>query len=101
MKTGDIGNIITVTVKDRDGTIVNLTDATTATLRWKVGNAVVAEKVMTFVVPRTGGQVKYSTIALDLATSGVYWLEVKIVFADGKILYSVNDIREYVKPVLA
>lgn len=100
MKTSDVGNEFIVTLKDRDDTIINLTDASSATLRWKVGTAVVAEKTMTFVAPRTGGVVKYTTVLNDLATAGVYWLEVKVVFSTGQTLYSTNDIREQVKAVL-
>ena len=101
MKTGDIGNNITFTVKDRDGSVVPTTDVATATLRWKVGSDVVAERAMTFVTPRSGGQVRYTTATGDLSTAGLYQLEVKIVFADGKTLHSTNVMREYVQNTLA
>lgn len=100
MKTGDVGNTLTYTMKDHDGTVVDLTATTSATLRWKVGAAVVAEKVMTFIAPRTGGKVCYKTIINDLSTAGVYDMEIKLVWPTGEIFYSVNSLREKVDPVL-
>lgn len=97
MKTGDIGNTISFSLKDRDGSALPLTGLLTAKLRWKVGDVVVAERSMTIATDT----VTYTRVAGDMATAGIYDLEVKLNYSSGAVFYSVNSMREMVEPVLA
>ena len=100
MKTGDIGNTLSFTIKDRDGTVVNLTNFTAATLRWKADGATVVEKAMSFAADRTTGIVTYTTTTGDLTSPGIYDMEIKLTYPGGLVFYSVNSMREQVEAVM-
>jgi hypothetical protein len=87
MKRGDIGTTLLFTVKDKAGTIVDLTDASEAKLIMKLGETRL-EKAMTVIVPKTNGQVSYVTISGDIPISGSLDMEVRIKFSDGKTFTS-------------
>lgn len=87
MKRGDVGTTLLFTVKSKAGTIVDLTDATTAILIMKLGDTK-SEKTMTIDTPKTDGKVRYITQTGDIPISGSLDLEVKITFSDGKIFTS-------------
>lgn len=100
MKTGDIGNVLSFTIKDRDGTVVPLTGFTSATLRWKADGATVAEKAMSFAADRTTGIVTYATVSGDLTSPGIYDMEIKLTYPGDLVFYSVNSMREQVEAVM-
>ncbi len=98
MKQNDIGTEIRITVKDQDGTVVDLTTATSATLTMDILGT---RKTLScsFVEPRTGGVVRHYSTGTDLSVSGPVRAELAVVFADGSTFRS-NIITDTIESVL-
>lgn len=98
MKTGDIGNIIEFTVRNRDDVLVDLGTVTKAELVWRTPDGVEVVKTLTNM---GASKVRYAIKDHDLDDSGNYDYEIVLTYADGSILHSTNIMREYVKNSLS
>lgn len=88
IRAGDRSPAFVATLKRQDGTTVDLTNASSAALRMRRYDSetlAVDGGVMTFLTPRTTGQVSYAWAAADTAVAdiGNYWADVRIVWSDG------------------
>ena len=92
MKEDDVGTDMYFTVRDQDGTIVNLTGAASASLTIKVGDEAVVIKDMIFV-DRLNGLVKYKIEAGVLSEPGDLQAEVKVVFDASNTFYADTVIE--------
>ena len=86
MRKTDYGIDIIFTVRDNQGTALNISPATSTTL--KLGRrgetTPYLSKTMAFVSDGSDGQVKVTFGATDLATPGYYDAEILMTYASGK-----------------
>lgn len=99
MKEGDKGTDIIFTIKDKDGAIVDLTDAQSATLYLKLNNGTVISKTMTFV-DRPNGKVGYAVEDGILSAYGDLYMEAEITF-DASNVFRTDLVIEEVKKKLS
>lgn len=79
---------VTRTLRDGAGVVIDLTNAASGVFsarRIDSGAVVINRAALTFVVPRTGGQVSLPFTALHLATATALELELEITWSDGQI----------------
>lgn len=94
---GDTGSKLEVTCqKNSDGSVINLTGST-VTLQWKDKAGVLVEKVMT-ITDAVNGIAEYQFAADELVAPLMHF-QVKITDASGKVLHSLELIRETVRAV--
>jgi len=92
MKEDDVGTDMFFTVRDQDGTIVNLTGAASASITLKIGDEAIVVKDMIFV-DRINGLVKYKIESGILTEPGELQAEVKIVFDASNTFYADTVIE--------
>ena len=86
IKQNDTTPAIKATLKDGDGTVINLTDASVRFHMRKVGGETsVVDSAATVVSPATSGIVQYSWIGADTVNTGLYSAEFEITYGNGKI----------------
>lgn len=86
IKQNDLVPILTATVKDDDGNVVDLTNASSVVFYMRnqyTGVIKVNGSAATFVAPRTDGQVQYTWISGDTDTIGDYIAEFLIIWTNG------------------
>lgn len=95
LKVGDILPTIRATLKDRDGSVIDLTNATSVKFLMRPirGGTVVINAAAGFVNPRTSGQVEYLWALADTDAKGTYIGEFEVTWPDGKETFP-ND--EYI-----
>jgi len=80
---GDIGTVLTVTVKD-GSTVVNISSATvTKNLILVDSDGSKHTKAASFVTDGTDGKLRYTTVSGDLALAGHWQLQVYLVLSSG------------------
>ena len=79
---GDVGTVLTVTVKD-DTAVVNISSATTKQIILRKPSSSKLEKVGVFVTDGADGQMKYTTVSGDLGESGDWSVQAKVVLTSG------------------
>lgn len=86
IKQNDTTPSIKATLKDGDGTVINLTDASVRFHMRKIDSTTsVVDAAGSVVSPATSGIVQYDWSASDTATAGMYSAEFEITYGDGKI----------------
>lgn len=86
IKQHDTKPSIKATLKDGDGTVINLTDATVRFHMRKIGaTSTTVDAAATVVSPATGGVVQYDWSAADTATIGTYHAEFEVTYGDNSI----------------
>lgn len=96
---GDTGSKLEVTCKnDADNTAINLTGATVK-LKWKDAGGALQTKTMT-ITGAVAGVAEYQFLTGELFAGTVDY-EVEITDADGKIIRSLDLLREKVRAVLS
>ena len=86
IKQNDTTPALKATLKDGDGTVINLTDATVKFHMRKVGASTsVVDAAAAVVSPATSGIVQYSWSGSDTTNTGLYSAEFEITYGDGKI----------------
>lgn len=88
LKKNDRVPSIVATIKDKNGTVIDLTAASTVTFSMRnqyTGACKINAAAASFVAPRTTGQVKYDWLAGDTDTADDYIAEFTVVWvADNK-----------------
>lgn len=83
VKQNDTKPAIRATLKDGDGTVINLTDATVRFHMRAIGSSTnTVDAAATVVSPATGGVVQYSWAADDTDTIGTYQAEFEVTYGD-------------------
>lgn len=77
---GDVGCVITITVRDEDGTAVDLSGATAKS--WTVQKPSGAQVTWAPVFTTTGtdGKLSYTSVANDLDQAGTWLVQVNLTF---------------------
>jgi hypothetical protein len=88
LRVGDTAPALVATLRNDDGTAVDLTNASVATLTMRKRSAAtlaINGGAMTIVSPRTSGQVRYAwgTTDTQVGDIGAYWAVVNIGWSDG------------------
>lgn len=83
VKQNDTKPAMRATLKDGDGTVINLTDATVRFHMRVIGaTSNTVDAAATVVSPATSGVVQYSWDAADTATIGTYQAEFEVTYGD-------------------
>jgi hypothetical protein len=90
IQAGAVGMAITLTVRDQDEAIVDLTTATTTQILLKPPQGFAITKTATVVSPSTSGQVRYVTEAGVLGVPGRWKAQAFVVLAGGNEYYSTT-----------
>ncbi|MCE7738377.1 MAG: hypothetical protein GPJ50_03270 [Candidatus Heimdallarchaeota archaeon] len=90
----DIGTIFEVTVKE-DGSVVDVSTATTKEFHFKKPSGEILSKPTDFVTNGTDGKLKYTTIANDLDESGGWSIQVYLVLSSGTWSSDIIDFMVY------
>jgi Ni,Fe-hydrogenase III component G len=98
LKQGDIGTELIFTINDKNGKIVDLLEASQASIIIKAKNHYVKD-VCEILEPKNEGKVKYTIQEGDLAVAGDYEIEIVLSFYDGDTFTS-SRIYEYVEDKL-
>ena len=86
IKQGDTTPALKATLKDGDGNVINLTDASVRFhMRAIDATSSTVDAEGSVVSPATGGVVQYAWASGDTATAGMYSAEFEITYGDGSI----------------
>lgn len=85
IKQNDTSPILAVTLKDADGTAVNLNGASIRFHMRKVGKATAAVDAAATITGAFTGQVQYAWSASDTSTIGTYHGEFEVTYSDNSI----------------
>jgi hypothetical protein len=99
MKQDDKGTDLIFTVKDRNGSVIDLTGASAAMLYLKLNDGAVLAKAMSFL-DRPNGKVKYEIEPGILSAPGKLEMEVEINF-DANNVFRCDAVIEEVKKKLS
>jgi len=97
--SGDTGSTLEVTCKDDDTDLVIPLTGATVKLKWIDNSDTLQSRAMT-IVDAVGGIVEYQFLAADLTGTQMRF-EVEITDSAGKILHSLELIRENCRTALA
>ena len=86
LKRNDTTPAIRATLKDGDGNVINLADATVRFHMRAIDSATAAVDAAGSVVsPAANGVVEYAWDAADTTTAGMYSAEFEVTYSDGSI----------------
>lgn len=88
---GDIGTIITLTITDETGAVVDISGATTKTIYFVRTDGSVVTKSAVFSSNGTDGKVQYTTVANDLNQVGNWKAQAYVDIPSGKWYSSFFD----------
>ena len=88
----DVGTKFLATIKD-DGTVVDISSATSITMIFKKPDDEVVQKTGTLNGDGTDGKVYYTTIAGDLDEAGLYKLQAKVVLSTGTYYTDIYSFK--------
>jgi hypothetical protein len=80
----DVGTIFERTIKDQDGTIVDISAATTSEFIFRKPDGISVIKDAVFVTDGTDGKMHYVTIPDDLDLEGFWQWQGHIILASGE-----------------
>lgn len=83
MKTGDTAVVLTSTLRDGAGVVVNLTGASVKWNMRKVGSRLLKVSAAGTVVTPLGGVVSYTWVTADVNEPGMFHGEWEVTFASG------------------
>lgn len=85
IKRDDWGYDLTYTYTDEDGTAINISDASSVSLKiGRLGGTTSITKTMSWVTDGSDGKVKVSFAETDLATAGYYDAEIQVNYTNGR-----------------
>jgi len=91
---GDVGTVFQVTLLDGT-TVVDISGATTKQILFQKPNGTTMTKNATFVTDGTDGKLKYTTVANDLDTIGLWKIQARVVLPTGSWHSDTGTFRVY------
>ncbi len=85
IKQNDTSPIIAATLKDADGTAIDLSGATVRFHMRKIGKSAVSVDAAASVTNASQGKIQYAWSATDTATIGTYQGEFEVTYTDNKV----------------
>ena len=76
---GDIGTVFRTTIKDQDGTAVDVSSASTLQIIFKKPDGTILTKTAVFTTDGVNGNIEYPTISGDLDTAGSWTWQARVV----------------------
>lgn len=92
---GDVGTVFTVTMKDEDGVVVDISSFTTRQLLYRKPDGTVDTQTAAFVTDGTDGKITYTTAAGDIDLPGNWRIQPKLTKAGGVLYGSAGDFEVY------
>jgi hypothetical protein len=93
-RVGDIGVVLTATVKDENGVVVDLSTATTKQIKLATPAGVTTAKTASYgTPPGTNGVLTYTTIAGDLSVRGNWRAQPYVVTPTRTFHASIHDLE--------
>lgn len=83
VRKSDIGTIFRATLTDQDGTVVDISAASTKQLKFRKPDGTVLEKAATLTTDGTDGKMQYATISGDLNLAGQWKVQGYVVIGSG------------------
>lgn len=77
---GDIGTVVEVTVTE-DGTAIDISGATTKTMRFRRGDGTILDVTASFSTDGTDGKIQYAMLSGNLNSAGVWEVQGKAAAA--------------------
>ena len=84
IRVGDIGTIFRATIKDQNGTVVDVSGAAVRQLIFRKSNMTTITKTATMTTDGTDGKIEYATVASDLNMAGSWQLQGYVEIGAGK-----------------
>jgi hypothetical protein len=95
---GEVGTVFRGTVKDQDGSIVDISTASVKLMRFKKPGGTLVEKNATNTTTGLDGQMQYMTVAGDLDEPGTWEIQGYVEVGGGKWWTDVH--HEHVEAIL-
>lgn len=94
-RIGDVGTVFETTIVDQDDLVVDISLATTKTLKFRKPDASTATKTASFVTDGTDGKLKYTTVTNDLDQAGDWKAQAVVVFTGSATQWTstIHDFR--------
>ena len=93
---GDVGTIFRLTIKDQDGTVVDISSATTQEIIFQKPDGTSFTKTSVFTSDGTNGQTKYISVDGDLNVKGLWHIQAHVIISAGEWHSSIKHFK--VKP---
>lgn len=91
---GDVGTVFSVTIKDEDDAVVNISSAT-VTFIFNKPDGTEIQRATVFVTDGTDGQVKYTTVSGDLDLYGPWRLQAFVDFGSTEWYSDIYKFKVY------
>ena len=87
VKSGDTGKVFTATLRNRDGSVIDLTDAASAQLHVRpvAGGSLVVDEAMDFGTRVNGAVFFRDFTTTHLRVAGDYLYEIEVTWNDGDV----------------
>lgn len=89
----DVGTIFEATIRDQDGTVVDISAATTKQLLLRKPDGTLLTKVASLTTTGTDGKMQYTTVANDLDQPGLWRIQGYVVVGAGSWHTDIYDAR--------
>lgn len=88
-RLNDIGTILTVTITDEDGAVVDISGAEAGDISmiFLKPDATNLTKTATFTTDGTDGKIKYTTVDGDLDVAGLWHIQGFVNISDGDVVF--------------
>jgi hypothetical protein len=84
MRVGDIGTVLEFTITDQLGDIVDISTASTKTIKLRSPQGKALNVAATFVTDGTDGKIKYITVADDIDVEGTWQTQCEVIMPSGQ-----------------
>lgn len=91
IQVGNIGTVFRLTIKDCDGTAVNVSAASAKQIVFKTPSGVVKTRTASFTTDGTDGKIQYATAGSDLDEAGVWRMQALVTIGGGTFYSSVVE----------
>ena len=93
IRIGDIGTSFEITIKNQDGTVVDVSGVSTKRIDFEKADGSALQATASFKTDGTDGIITYAVVSGDLNLAGNWKLQAYIVLSGGNTFYS--DISRF------
>lgn len=92
---GDIGTIFRVTVTDQDGSIVDISGASTRLILLRDPYGKKLSKTGAFTTDGTDGKMQYASVSGDIGRAGTWKIQGKVIIPAGTFYTDITEFEVY------